>query len=567
MSGAATGTSIPIAALANAHSGTSPTQAELVNLTRNVQVFGASSSFQTYVYVAATASVDWDYGEFYWMGSVTSNKLGIDVTITTGSFTANHISVHDGIQTGSRGPYMSALTSGTFSLSNSVFYGLDAYAYVNETTTNTTWTVTGNIALTNNSTSREHYLLNDAGGTFTNNTSAGCACSSSGGVRITDTGTWGTISGNTIHGSNGNGFHISAVPAADVTITNTTVWRNSAVGWNMQNVSLYTNPTVTVDGVVAFGNTTYNVAFNTNPVGGVILNNLTLNGDTTFSTSYGIFFNGQSTTAQIYNSSLGVASGIKTTHSLGDWYFPSGGSAIVYGSNVTMASATAIALLGSQTYVQLGIDGYGQVAGDNRSWSVINGTLFTLTRTDTAVYKTASPSQRITPATASYKAKSSTKTVAVASGATTTISVWVRKSISTDSGGANYNGNQPRLIVQRNPICGIGTGTADVVLATMTAAVGTWEQLSGTTGAVSTNCTLTAYVDLDGTAGWINVDDWAATNAQSIGDEKYWTYGTTDLTLGGSGGGGGGSQLGVPVLNWSRWPSRRWVTLGYPLIY
>ena len=44
----------------------------------------------------------------------------------------------------------------------------------------------------------------------------------------------------------------------------------------------------------------------------------------------------------------------------------------------------------------------------------------------------------------------------------------------------------------------------------MTAAVGTWEQLTATIPytAYSTGG-FEIYVDCDGTAGWINVDDWS----------------------------------------------------------
>lgn len=73
----------------------------------------------------------------------------------------------------------------------------------------------------------------------------------------------------------------------------------------------------------------------------------------------------------------------------------------------------------------------------------------------------------------------------VASGATATISVYVRKSSAGD--GTAYTGNQPRLIVRKNLAAGI---TSDTVLATAAAATGSWEQLSGTTIAVSEDCSL-----------------------------------------------------------------------------
>ncbi len=145
---------------------------------------------------------------------------------------------------------------------------------------------------------------------------------------------------------------------------------------------------------------------------------------------------------------------------------------------------------------------YGGTAGDHRTF-VAQGTL----KTDTAISRTASPSERLTPTTASYKLRSSPLQVPVASGSGFTINVYVRKSASGDVGGADYNGNQPRLILRRNDSMGI---TADTVIDTMTVAVGNWEQLTGTAiASAPDDGTLEFYVDCDGTAGWINIDDWS----------------------------------------------------------
>ena len=56
--------------LAFAHSGTSPTQAEVILLTRNVEIKGASAALQAYVVFAATATVDCDWTAFKWMLSL-----------------------------------------------------------------------------------------------------------------------------------------------------------------------------------------------------------------------------------------------------------------------------------------------------------------------------------------------------------------------------------------------------------------------------------------------------------------------------------------------------------------
>jgi hypothetical protein len=128
------------------------------------------------------------------------------------------------------------------------------------------------------------------------------------------------------------------------------------------------------------------------------------------------------------------------------------------------------------------------------------GATVNLTQTDTVVYNTAAPSEKMTPVSTAVKLPSSVKRVAITSGSTASISVYVRKS-------AAYNGNQPRLIAKRNDAVGL---TTDTVGDTMTAAVENWEQLVYVTPTATGDGVWEFYVDCDGTAGYINVDDWSA---------------------------------------------------------
>ena len=73
------------------------------------------------------------------------------------------------------------------------------------------------------------------------------------------------------------------------------------------------------------------------------------------------------------------------------------------------------------------------------------------------------------------------------------------------AGGADYDGDQPRLMCKANPIMGINS---DQVLDTMTAGLNSWEELSGVTPAITANGVLEVYVDVDGDVGFVNVDDW-----------------------------------------------------------
>ena len=94
---------------------------------------------------------------------------------------------------------------------------------------------------------------------------------------------------------------------------------------------------------------------------------------------------------------------------------------------------------------------------------------------------------------------------AVASGGTVAISAYLYKSAIGD--GAAYNGGQPRLIQRANPALGLDS---DVVLATYSAGTGAWNQISATSSVANDDGVLEFIVDCDGTAGWVNVDDWAA---------------------------------------------------------
>lgn len=162
---------------------------------------------------------------------------------------------------------------------------------------------------------------------------------------------------------------------------------------------------------------------------------------------------------------------------------------------VTIASQSG--LLATQDFTSvIAFDKFNNTSGSHRAYKQ-----YGRTESDQSTFNTAAPSEALLPNDASGKLPSGSKKLAVASGTTATVSVYVRKS-------ATYNGNQPRLIVKANSIAGI---TTDTVLDTMTVGTESWEQLSGTTATVSDDCVLEVYVDCDGTAGTVNVDDWSVT--------------------------------------------------------
>ena len=139
-------------------------------------------------------------------------------------------------------------------------------------------------------------------------------------------------------------------------------------------------------------------------------------------------------------------------------------------------------LTGHRAY--LAFQKYNRIAGDHRV-EMTYGQL----KTDTTIYKTASPSMRMTPISALGKLEFAPRgqgmIVAVASGGTCLVLVNVRKSAVSDV--FPYNGNPPRLIQRANAALG---RTSDRVLATgaaggMTITPAIWETSTATAATIS----------------------------------------------------------------------------------
>lgn len=209
---------------------------------------------------------------------------------------------------------------------------------------------------------------------------------------------------------------------------------------------------------------------------------------------------------EVYNSILGATSWAPTSLILGsrshiralfdNCAIVTSGTLIEDQSSLIPAPGTGI-----------GFTNYNQVAGDNRTLKSTGNIT-----TDAAIFRTSAPSMRMTPASATFKLTSegilSGFLVPCAAGSFKTINVYIRKSALAD--GAAYNGNQPRLIMRPNSAG--GGASSPQVLATMTGTTtGAWQLLTGVTPSAAINTTFEFYIDCDGTAGWINVDDISVT--------------------------------------------------------
>ena len=251
---------------------------------------------------------------------------------------------------------------------------------------------------------------------------------------------------------------------------------------------------VTIEDVVLYGNTTYNLS--TGNVTECVFRRFDMQAGPTSPSSRGIFLQALSVN-NIYES---CTIGNIQPHSVADIRTGS-----VFGSynifrNCLFGSTTEIEgqiLQSNGSFVRSAR--HDQTAGNHRTWK-LEGTI----SADNVIFRSAPRSTRLTPLVSNERLTADNKLVAVKSGQTVTASVWVRKSVIGD--GANYNGSQPRLMLRFN--AATGAGTSDTVLATMTGANGVWEQLIGMTPAATDDAAFEVYVDCNGTAGWVNVDDW-----------------------------------------------------------
>jgi hypothetical protein len=486
------------AGLTNAHSGTSPTQAEVINITRNVKVRGVTAGQVTFFNVKDTAVVDLDWVEGSELSKSATGQRGVDIETTTGSCNIQFCSLHD---TDDLAINMTGAGTNNVTISSNVFWdanknGFDGVVRL-FATTGTAIVISTNIIIKSNDTG---FRISDLGGTFTNNVSVSCqfdgsVVNDSSAASIT-----GTCSGLEGH-ANGGGASFSG--ATTGMISSCKFWRNAS-----QGLTTNANNNLIFDGVEMFGN----AGNNTNLEGNTFsqFRNCVLSGDSTFSSGGGLGNVSSDFSVLIFDTcDFSVTTGIKVAHTTAD---------IVLGQRRHGATILRNCILGAAIEVNdqtvltdaafISSSHHNRIAGNHKTW-LRTGTL----TTDTSIFHTASPSMRMTPINATRKLESAAMfhglKVAVNNGGTVTINVYTRRSSAGD--GAAYTGAQPRLIVKANPALG-ASFNSDTVLDTHTAADGTWEQLSGTTASVTDDGAVEFVVDCDlsgGGSGWINVDDYS----------------------------------------------------------
>jgi hypothetical protein len=516
------------AGLTNAHSGTTPTKAEVILLTRNVKIRSASSTSMSYTYYGSTATVDIDWVQFYYVGTTTNSKYGWGIDTTSGSLSIMYSSLHD---CDGFGFYIINSASDNITLSYNCIYR----TMVNLSSSSSgniiqATSAGGNIVVTYNiiiaptiggagwGYNNYGVEVKDTGINFSNNTITGAQHGTPGGGLLIEESSFniatGTFNNNTVHTCSAYGVVIQQ-KVNRITIDGLTIWRNAGVGlvFNNNNTGAYYT--------VQYGNYFKNVTLFGNQSGSISMTgytpvlfdmtfeNLISNGDSSFATTNGININSGSVIGvKFINCNFSTASGIKVAHTT-DINLPTSGSVCLkmLFVNTKLGAATefnSVLYLDKDSYIK--IQKHDQTSGLNKTYFA-----YGLIQIDTTVFNTASPSEKMTPNNASNKLESGSFKVNVNSGQVCTPHVYVRQSKAAEGDSADYNGAKPRLILKRNDAIGI---SSDTVIDTAANGIGNpWEELTGNTAAASEDGVMEFIIDCNGTTGFINVDDFSATVA------------------------------------------------------
>jgi hypothetical protein len=503
----ASGTTLSVAALTNAHDGVDPYVADLANLTRNVKIRGTSTTLQSYINIENNTNVNIYYTEIYWMGSATENKRGINVALTNGVLNFYGCSFHSFTVANSITFFCSTTSGDVINVSYCVMYN-----------NNIGFAVSGNGIRT-----LDNCLLIRVSGFITHAFMAhdrltNITITSNGGTGLTlnhqfshieSTSLWENVN---IYSNNGFGFNMS--PINSLTVNSGKIWRNNGNGFTFTGVNVG-NPSMSkiiISNIVFFGNQTSGMILGgtTNCQGLFLIDNCDfLAGDTL-----------------VQPSALTVNSNLKTyvtncsfNCSVQD----------LNTANIKLESTLVFfnceflspALFPSQGPTQ--IPAFGKIISYNHNkveGSIIGWGRVTQFEKDVTIYRTASPSLKITPRNSTGTTTTTLRTkVSVNSGSTATVNVWVRRSAAGD--GAAHNGSVlPRLMLGFNPVMGINADT-EIATAT-TASNGAWELISGTTPAAPRDGVYEFWVETNGTTGWVNVDDWSTSINNDKTGYKYW---------------------------------------------
>lgn len=489
---ATTSTTCTFPATTVAHTGTGSYRAEITNLTRNAGVRGQSQTLQSYILVSASGVVNWDNATFACLGSATANKEGITIATTSaGSVLVNNCVIHDFIVASSTAFYFNSATPANLTFTNNTIYRADGPLFnlaVGSAATNSS--VSGNLFCRRiNTAGTAQVALGNPGIPFTNNAiccSAATAAVGTAALRIIGNATnyqLATHSNNYTH-SNTCYNALYSNCAGTVSGLYSFVGVSSGVVIDTQSSStsgqLKLSNCVLANGINAILITTIN---NTALNSELVIDTCTFSGNTV-----GLYLN----TALVGTNPIIMYNSTFSSNTSDITIGVASSTTAIYSHNSTFSSVTTIS---NQSISSDGICSmnHGNVTGVHKQWTSLG-----IRQTDSTTYNLAAPSELLTPSTTvPSKFTSAVKYVAVASGSSITVSVYVKYS-------GSYTGSTPRLVLKANPSMGFNTdqyGTGSLNSSSFNA-------LTITTPTASMDGVLEFYVDCDGAAGTVNVDDW-----------------------------------------------------------
>ncbi len=475
-----------------ARSGTSPTQAEIILLTRNVLITG-QSSFYYYIQCNATSTVTIRWAQFYWIGSSTANKEGIYIATTTGTFDCQYCSVY---RSAYYCWYVASTNATSITISNNVTFQSTRQCLLVNTGTSTVTAANNMFIYTNGSANATISISSD--NVFLTNTTVAGSTYSGGTVAFSSKINW---NGGQIHSNLGCGFELSANSLSG-SIVSTSIWRNIAGNGLSGGIYMAIQPGpsgIYIGNCKLFGNQTANIG-SLYAISNLVLDNIESNGDSSFSTTYGYWAWVGMNSLSIINSNFSSASGIRTVHT-NDIFTNTTAMPQIICQNTKFAGTSVFpSLLPTLAAAYISSQKHNGVVNSHVLYKKY-GTI----RIASGTVHSGSTSLQLQPNSASNKLESAGIyggfKVPISSGQYCSPLVYVYED-------GTYNGNRARLIVKRNGALGID----ETILMTATAGSDlAWQGLSGSTPVVNDTGVLEFIVDCDGTAGNLYVDTFSAT--------------------------------------------------------
>lgn len=517
-----------VAGVTAARDGNSTIQTSIMLTTRNVVIKGTTSALTFWGEVRGNSRLNMEWAKVFSCGNSTTGKNGINLLTNDPSYVSISRCNFDSSYT----PFVcNQATSGalidncTFTASGSIAY---AACSASSTFTNCWICNTVNISAVS---IRNLFIINNLriSGSLAN----GIGFTT---INASDSSTPFTIDNLYIHScSAGIGGSYASSRLNQLIINNLFIQRCATSG-----IGITTCHNLTIDNFTLWGNA--NNIQSPQHSDNYILRNGYIAGQSGNASVSGIITNfGPSTGFMTFeNCTFGSGFTGASTHGTADINDQSSAtlSFKIFFRNCLFSSTTLVAPIVNENTLIIS-EAHEQVAGDKFIQSA-----FGIVRTDSSISRSGGSSIRLTPSPASSKKLEYlfAKT-AVSGGTTPTIGVYIRKSVAGD--GSAYNGNQPRLIVRRNILLGI---SSDTVISTATAASnGSWELLTGQLPLLTNNGIVEIEIDCDGTAGFINIDDFQSPTAVNTK-----SFSVSDDTLGviayGDNSSGGGLLIGPSIL-------------------